>query len=171
MTADLTLRRYRPADRDRVLAVHEAALRDAGVYVEGAPEPDLEDIGAAYPDVGGAFLVGELDGELVATGAFRPASGYLTEVLEVTDDTTEIKRMRVHPDHQGREFGRRVYRELERRARARGFSELVLDTMPSLTAARGLYESEGFERVRREQFRTEAEGTFELLFYRKSIEG
>jgi ribosomal protein S18 acetylase RimI-like enzyme len=171
MTADLTLRRYRPTDCDRVLAVHEAALRDEGVYVEGAPEPDLEDVQAAYRDAGGAFLVGELDGELVATGAFRPAGGYLSDFLEVTDDTAELKRMRVDPDHQGRGFGRQVYRELERRARTRGFSELVLDTMPSLTAARGLYESEGFERVRREQFRTESEGTFELLFYRKRLEG
>ena len=44
MTDSLTLRKYRPADRERVLAVHEAALRDEGVYVEGTPEPDLEDI-------------------------------------------------------------------------------------------------------------------------------
>ncbi len=75
MAEPLILRDYRPEHRERVLGVHEAALRAEGVYVEGAPEPDLEDITAAYPDQGGMFLVGEVDGRVVATGAFRPAQG------------------------------------------------------------------------------------------------
>jgi ribosomal protein S18 acetylase RimI-like enzyme len=169
MTDSLTLREYRPADRERVLAVHEAALRDEGVYVEGAPEPDLEDIVAAYPDQGGVSLVSTVDGRVVGTGAVRPAQGYITEYLDVDADTTEVKRMRVAPTHQGRGHGRRIYDELERRARDRGFGELVLDAMSTLEAARGLYESEGFELVRRERLDDRA-GPFELLFYRKRLE-
>jgi len=169
MADSLTLRAYRPADRERVLAVHEAALRDEGVYVEGAPEPDLEDIVAAYPDLGGVFLVGTVDGRVVATGAVRRAQGYSTEFLDVDEDTAEVKRMRVAPGHQGRGYGRRIYQALQARARARGFRELVLDTMPTLEAARGLYADEGFELVRRERFDDRAE-PFELLCYRKRLE-
>ena len=168
MTDSLSLRKYRPADRERVLAVHEAALRNEGVYVEGAPEPDLADIQAAYPDRGGVFLVGTADGRVVGTGALRPAQGYIAEYLDVDADTAEVKRMRVAPTHQGRGHGRRIYDELERRARDRGFGELVLDTMPTLEAARGLYESAGFERVHRERFEDRAE-PFELRFYRKRL--
>ena len=169
MTDSLTLRAYRPADRERVLAVHEAALRDEGVYIEGAPEPDLEDIEAAYPDRGGVFLVGAVDGRVVGTGALRPAQGYIAEYLDVDADTAEVKRMRVAPTHQGRGHGRRIYDDLERRAGDRGFRELVLDTMPTLTAARGLYESAGFELVRRERIEDRAE-SIELLFYRKRLD-
>jgi ribosomal protein S18 acetylase RimI-like enzyme len=168
MADSLTLRKYRPADRERVLAVHEAALRDEGVYVESAPEPDLADIEAAYPDRGGVFLVGTVDGRVVGTGAVRPAQGYIAEYLDVDEDTAEVKRMRVASALQGRGYGRRIYDELERRARDRGFGELVLDTMQTLTAARGLYESAGFEFVRRERFNDPAE-PFELLFYRKRL--
>lgn len=169
MSDPLTLREYRPADRARVLAVHEAALRDEGVYVEDAPEPDLEDIRHTYTEAGGAFLVGEVEAEVVATGAYRTADGYITDFIDVGDGTAELKRMRVAPGHQGQGSGRAMYEALERRARAAGFSELVLDTMPSLTAARGLYESVGFEMVRHEQFDRDG-GAFELLFYRKPIE-
>ena len=168
MADSLTLQKYRPADRECVLAVNEAALRDEGVYVEGAPEPDLEDIEAAYPDRGGVFLVGTVGGRVAGTGAFRPAQGYITEYLDVDADTAEVERMRVAPAHRGRGYGRRIYDELERRARDRGFGDLVLDTMPTLEAARGLYESAGFELVRRERFDGRAE-PFELLFYRKRL--
>ncbi len=78
--------------------------------------------------------------------------------------------MRVAPDHQGQGYGRRVYEELEYRARERGFEALVLDTMPSLTAARGLYGSVGFEQVGRERF-ADREDPFELCFYRKRLDG
>lgn len=43
--------------------------------------------------------------------------------------------MRVAPDHQREGIGQRLYDGLPRRARERGVRELVLDTMPSLTAA------------------------------------
>jgi ribosomal protein S18 acetylase RimI-like enzyme len=46
--------------------------------------------------------------------------------------------MRAAPTHQGRGHGRRIYDELERRARDRGFGELVLDTMSTLTGAQRL---------------------------------
>ena len=78
--------------------------------------------------------------------------------------------MRVAPTHQGRGHGRRIYDELERRARDRGFVELVLDTMSTLEVARGLYESAGFELVHRERFEDRAE-PFELLFYSKRFDG
>lgn len=166
MATDLSLRRYRPAADARVREVHEAALRDAGAYVEGVPEPDLEDVVGSYLEIGGEFLVGEVDGRVVATGAFRPADGPVTEHLDVSDGAAELKRMRVDQAHHRRGYGRRIYDELERRARERGFGTLVLDTMPELTAARRLYESEGFRAVHRERFEQAGE-EFELLYYGK----
>jgi ribosomal protein S18 acetylase RimI-like enzyme len=143
VTDSLSLRAYRPADHERVLAVHEVALRDEGMYVEGAPEPDLADFEAAYPDRDGVFLVGTIDGRIVGTGALRPAQGDIAEYFDVDGDTAEVKRIRVAPTHQGRGHGRRIYDELERSTHDRGFGELVLDTMPTLTPARGLNESAG----------------------------
>jgi ribosomal protein S18 acetylase RimI-like enzyme len=170
MADSLSLRHYRPADRDRVLELHERAMRDVGAYVEGVPEPDLADVEAAYLESGGEFLVGETDGEVVAMGAFRPAEGYVTELLDDLENAAEIKRMRVAPARQGRGYGRRVYSELERRAKERGFDEFALDTTPAQTAAQALYESVGFELARRERLEHDGESVT-LLLYRKPLDG
>ena len=169
MADSLSLRRYRPADRDRVLGLHERAMCDVGAYVEGVPEPDLADVEATYLESGGEFLVGTVDGEVVAMGAFRPTKGYVTELLDDLENAAEIKRMRVAPARQGRGYGRRVYDELERRARERGFDELALDTTPAQTAAQALYESVGFELARRERLEHNGESVT-LLFYRKFLD-
>ena len=170
MADSLTLRRYRAADRDRVLELHERAMRDVGAYVEGVPEPDLADVEAAYLESGGEFLVGTVDSEVVSVGAFRPAEGYVTELLDDLENAAEIKRMRVAPARQGRGYGRQIYGGLERRARERGFDELVLDTTPSQTAAQALYESVGFELARRERLEHDGESVT-LLLYRKFLDG
>lgn len=56
----LTLRRYEPADADRVWAVHERALRASPLpFVEDAPaDEDLTEITDRYLEAGGEFLVG-----------------------------------------------------------------------------------------------------------------
>lgn len=119
MTDSLPIRQYRPTDTDRVHEFHEAALRAAGGFVEGASEPDLDAIEETYL-TDGDFLVGELDDRIVAMGAFRPAQGYITEFLDCSETTAELKRMRVDPDHQRQGYGQTVYDELECRARGRG---------------------------------------------------
>jgi ribosomal protein S18 acetylase RimI-like enzyme len=170
MTGDLVIREYEPDDQRRVWELHETALRETGAYFEGAPESDLEDIEGAYLDRGGTFLVGVASGEVVTMGAFRPATGYITEFVDdLPDDTAEVKRMRVAPGHQRKGYGQEIFGELERRARERGVTELVLDTTPHLEAAQQFYEDNAFEMVANETVEYE-DGEFELLFYRKSLQ-
>ncbi|MEF8814807.1 MAG: hypothetical protein V5A55_13455 [Halovenus sp.] len=60
MSAPLSLRRYRPEDHARVLELYETAMRAVDAYVEGVPEPDLDDTESAYLDDDGESLVGSL---------------------------------------------------------------------------------------------------------------
>ncbi|SFS45983.1 GNAT family N-acetyltransferase [Halostagnicola kamekurae] len=169
MASPLSLRRYRPADTDRILELHEEAMRDVGSFIDGAPDPDLEDIEGAYLENGGDFLVGEVDTQIVAMGAFRPAEGYITEFFEDLSDTTaELKRMRVDPAHQRRGHGQRVYDALERRAIEAGYSDIVLDTTPKQTGAQRFYESNSFEEVQRRQVEFCGD-EFTMILYRKSF--
>lgn len=169
MIRELTVRRYRPADRDRVFELHETAMRDVGAYVEGAPEPDLEDVEDAYLERGGEFLVGTVDEEIVAMGAVRPPTWYITELVDCRAGTGELKRMRVDPAHQRRGYGQAILDALLERARDLGYTELVLDTTPGQTGARDFFEANGFRQIGREQIEGPDE-PIDLLVYRRQIE-
>ncbi|ELZ04370.1 GNAT family N-acetyltransferase [Natrialba aegyptia] len=171
MAQPLTIRRYQAGDGPRVQAVHEAAMRAAGAYVEGVPDDDLETIPETYLDMAGTFLVGTVDGRIVATGALRPVSeATIAAKYSATspDSTVELTRLRVAPDHQRCGYGGRLCDELERRARTRGATAIVLDTLSIQSAAQGLYETQGFELVHREPIEQSAEEV-DLLVYRKEL--
>jgi GNAT superfamily N-acetyltransferase len=55
--------------------------------------------------------------------------------------------MYVVPAMRGRGVARRLLRELESRARRRGYAVARLDTGPQQPSARRLYESEGYAAI------------------------
>jgi predicted N-acetyltransferase YhbS len=118
MGDSLHLRPVESADAEWVRAVYERAMRDADAYLPGADHADLDAPAAAYAN--GAFLVGETDGEIVATGGIRPVD-VASEVAGDGADaaTVEMKRVAVHPAFQGEGHGRAVVRALEAAARDR----------------------------------------------------
>jgi GNAT superfamily N-acetyltransferase len=151
----LELRRFDDADSEAVRELHDMALADAGAHLGAGPwDDDLRAIPSFYLQDGGEFLVGWLDGRLVAMGALR----------HVTAAAAEIKRMRVHPRFQRRGYGRTVLARLEDRARALGYSKLRLDTTVAQTAAQALYAREGYSEVGRGQL-----GGVEVIYYEKRL--
>ena len=142
MSSELAVRRYEPADRERVWEVHERALRASPLeFVENAPaDEDLTSVSETYLESDGEFLVGCVEDEIVAVGGYQPRG----------DETVEIRRMRVHPDYRRRGYGTELLRALENRARASGFDRFVLETHERLTAAQRLYERCGYEELERE---------------------
>jgi len=106
-----------------------------GVPADRDVSDDLEAVHLAPP--GGVFLVGWAADEPVACGGVRRH-----------DDTTgEVKRMYVAPEHRGNGHARTMLRALEERARALGYSHMVLETGTRQPEAIALYESEGYVRI------------------------
>lgn len=158
------LRAY-DGERDAVWAVHDRAFCASPVEFDPELDRHLRDIERTFRDPA-AFLVGVVDvppdpdgrgpeGErVVAVGGVLPATADAASVrsspVDADPGTAELRSLRVDPAFQGRGYGRRLVRALERRARAAGFERVVLDTNVRLTAARGLYESLGYEEAGRE---------------------
>lgn len=165
----MAIRRYETDDRERVKAVMEAALRDAGDFFEDAPNDDDDTSYNEYITSGGEFLVGEVDHRIVATGAFRPVRGAIKKHLEsIEDGTVELKRMHVDPDHQRQGYGQQIFEELQQRAQDQGYTDLVLITTGPQTAAQNFYEACGFEEIERETVDFFG-GSFDGIVYQKSL--
>ena len=152
---ELRIRRYEPRDSEAVRRLHEVALRQAGIYIEGENwyEEDLGAVESFYLKNGGEFLVGAIEDEIVMMGALGKTG----------PDRAEIKRMRVAPEFQGRGFGKEMLALLEKRAAELGYATLHLDTAVQQKVARNLYEVNGYQEVRRGVM-----GGIECIFYEKS---
>jgi N-acetylglutamate synthase-like GNAT family acetyltransferase len=135
--------------------LYNVALDAVGAHAGPGPfDEDLHRIDEVYLDAGGEFLVGELDGRIVAMGALRRHD----------DGTGEIGRMRVHPDLWRRGFGRQILTALERRARELDLRTLWLVTTTGQTAAQHLYEKNGYVPLER----SESYG-YEVIRYEKTL--
>ncbi|MFL5514735.1 MAG: GNAT family N-acetyltransferase [Gemmatimonadales bacterium] len=133
---------------ERVSPTHETARQCVARYFE-----ELEqrfdagfDPGASLPaedrdlvPPAGAFLVGSIDGEPVASGA----------VKTVESGVGSLKRMWVAEDVRGLGIGRRVLEALETEARGLGLRVLRLETNRALVEAIRLYRSAGYREVAR----------------------
>lgn len=151
----LTIQRYTPADQATVEFLHVFAMQAVGAYLGRGPwDDDLYAIKDHYLDGQGEFLLGEIEGRIVAMGAFRRTS----------PERAEIMRMRVHPDYQGQGFGHRILDELETRARASGYSALHLHTSTVQVPAQQLYKKHGFREVGREMYHG-----LQIILYEKSL--
>ncbi|MEJ7841761.1 MAG: GNAT family N-acetyltransferase [Rubrobacter sp.] len=146
-----TIRRYEPDDQEAVWKLHNDALYDVGAHLGNGPwDEDLGAIESVYLEDGGEFLVGVQDGHVVAMGALRRTAG----------DRAGITRMRVAPGLQGRGIGQTLLDALHRRAAELGYATLHLDTTVHQTAARRLYERNGYREVGRGPI-----GPFDCVYY------
>jgi ribosomal protein S18 acetylase RimI-like enzyme len=152
----LELRRYEEADASRVRCLHDEGLRQMDAnWGDGPWDDDLHSVRATYLDDRGEFLVGSVNGEIVAMGAVRRLSA----------STAEIKRMRVDVRFQRQGFGRELLDALEARAKELGYRTVRLDTAVTMIPAQRLYEGSGYREVARECDVCERE----LLIFEKSL--
>ncbi|MFF1903097.1 GNAT family N-acetyltransferase [Kitasatospora sp. NPDC058218] len=88
----------------------------------------------AFAEPAGVLLLLLEDGEPVAGGAYK----------RYDERTAEVKRMWTHSAHRRRGLASRVLVELERAARAAGYTRMYLTTGPRQPEAKGLYLATGY---------------------------
>jgi ribosomal protein S18 acetylase RimI-like enzyme len=170
MTDQLTVRAFDPDDSSRIETIRREALQSAGAsYGDALASVDPDEIRAEYLDSDGAFLVGTLEGTVVATAAYRPAGEFQDAIFDRVDAATaELKWMHVDPAYHRRGFASAMLAELESLAVDRGFDSFVLHTSEDQTAAQEFYERHGFELVTTTDEEI-GDAAFEALHYRREL--
>ena len=149
----LHIRRYEPEDKRAVRRLHDEALNEVGAHLGSGPwDDDLDDIEGVYLDPGGEFLVGVLDGKIVAMGA----------LMRISPQKAELKRMRVKPGLQGLGYGQILLDALHHRATELGYPTLRLDTTVQQRAAQHLYLKNGYREAGPGVI-----GPFDCIFYER----
>lgn len=151
----LRIRDYKESDSSAVWRLHRLGLEQTGVDAGVGPwDDDLKSIALTYLQAKGAFLLAELNDQVVGMGA----------LLRLSDTVGEIKRMRVDPAHQRHGFGQVILEALEARAAELGYRKLKLDTTREQQAAQVLYQKNSYREVGRKPWRTT-----EIIYFEKDL--
>ena len=104
-------------------------------------EAELAGLPGDYAPPGGCLLLAFVDSALAGCGALR--------ALADADyaNACEMKRLFVRPAFRRFGLGRVLAQALLHEAQGAGYSEVLLDTLSDMEAARGLYASLGFEEI------------------------
>jgi len=101
---------------------------------------ELAGLPGYYAPPQGRLLLARVDGAPAGCVALRPHD----------TQSGEMKRLYVRPGQRGSGLGRRLVEQVITEARSIGYTRLLLDSLPSMRTAIGLYESLGF--VHREPY-------------------
>ena len=135
-----------PADTPALLDATRALFREYAVAL-GVDlcfqnfDAELAALPGEYAPPQGTLLLARVGGELAGCAALRP--------LHDVDyaNACEMKRLYVRRAFRRFGLGRSLAQALIDEARRAGYSVLLLDTLDDMEAARGLYESLGFEEI------------------------
>lgn len=134
----MQLIRFTPEYQDDIISLHRSAINGFVIGIEqDDEEADLRNIPNVYPGSGGEFLIGLIDGELIAMGGFRVISG----------TRAELCRMRIKRDFQGQGYGSLLLKELERVAINCGITDFSFETAKARPLTLEFYRKHGYRET------------------------
>jgi GNAT superfamily N-acetyltransferase len=158
----LQFTRYRPDYLEQILALHRSIVSELTANIgfpigisQDEEEADLRTIEQTYLQNGGEFLVGLLEGEIIAMGGFR----------RLSDTSAELRRMRIRKDFQDKGCGSKLLKELENRAMESGIRMLSFETARARSLTLKFYHKHNYRETGHGYY-----GKVETVYFSKTLE-
>ncbi|MDQ7949743.1 MAG: GNAT family N-acetyltransferase [Pedobacter sp.] len=87
-----------------------------------------------------AYWVVELEGKIIGGGGIYPTNG-------LPADTCELVKLYLYPEARGLGLGKAIIQKCLEAAKAFGYRQIYLESMPELNQAVSLYERLGFKKL------------------------
>ena len=134
--------RLAQADTPERVAIARALFREYALAIGSDLDfqgfsAELRALPGPYSPPAGALLIAQAGEAIAGCVALRSLDRH----------TGEMKRLYVRPDHRSGGLGERLVQAVIDAACAAGYRELRLDTLPTMTAAQGLYRRLGFLEI------------------------
>ncbi|MBK6962865.1 MAG: GNAT family N-acetyltransferase [Bacteroidales bacterium] len=118
-----------------VFEEHEAP-RDGTVY----SDPTTDDLYTLFQKTGSILWVAEFNGEIAGCCGIYPSDG-------LGDDCSELVKFYVSKEARGMGIGKELMVKSEESARAFGFTQLYLESLPHFAKAVRIYEKQGYIKL------------------------
>lgn len=129
-----------------------------------AKETDMQDVRELFREYQGWLNIDlcfqGFEEELATLpGRYAPPKGVILLAIEDSkavgcvgvrsrvENEAELKRLYVQASHQGKSIGKQLFQTAMSKAKRIGYASIVLDTLPSMRAAKSLYMAYGYKQI------------------------
>jgi putative acetyltransferase len=140
---DFTIRPIAAADNPAIAKIIRDTLAEFGANHPGTVyfDSSTDHLFELFQQDRAAYWVAEKDDEIVGGAGIFPTEG-------LPADTAELVKMYLLPKARGLGLGRHMIQQCLDWARAKGYQQIYLETMPELRKALKVYEKFGFEYLK-----------------------
>lgn len=143
MNPDIIIRNILPADNSSLAKVIRDTMAEFGVNRPNTvyDDPTTDHLYELFQKKGAAYNVAEINGVIVGGAGIYPTDG-------LAEDTCELVKMYLKPEARGMGLGRSLIEKCVSQARASGYKNIYLESMPELKKALSVYAKFGFEYLK-----------------------
>ena len=138
---EIRIRPFTPTDQAAVKQLILNGLGGHFGFIDETMNPDLDDIWQYYVTPGNVFVVTEIEGQIVGSGA----------LIEEEKGVGRLVRMSVSAEYQRRGIGRQLVQHLIQKASEQRYQCLLVETNHDWYDAIGLYQNCGFREYGRDE--------------------
>lgn len=138
----ITFRTIQLKDNEQLANIIRNSLEEFNVPKIGTAhsDPTTDDLHALFQTAGSIYFVAEEDGQLIGGSGIYPTEG-------LPAGCAELVKLYLSGNTRGKGIGKQLMEKCFESAKAMGYTQLYLETLPQLAQAVTMYEKAGFKAL------------------------